>query len=112
MTVLTQVVEVRHNWTREQAVEVFEQPFMDLLYQAHSIHRACFRAGEVQISRLLSIKTGSCPEDCGYCSQSAHHKTDVQRETLMHVQEVIDAAAQAKAVSMTAASRPAAQSIR
>ena len=101
MTVLTQVVEVRHNWTREQAVEVFEQPFMDLLYQAHSIHRACFRAGEVQISRLLSIKTGSCPEDCGYCSQSAHHKTDVQRETLMHVQEVIDAAAQAKAEGAT-----------
>ena len=101
MTVLTQVVEVRHNWTREQAEELFNQPFMDLLFHAHSIHRACFRAGEIQISRLLSIKTGACPENCSYCSQSAHHSTGLERETLMHVQEVIDAAAQAKAEGAT-----------
>ena len=101
MTVLTQAVEVRHDWTREQADALFELPFMDLLYHAHTVHRACFRVGEIQISRLLSIKTGACPEDCGYCSQSAHHSTGLQRETLMHVQEVIDAAAKAKAEGAT-----------
>ena len=101
MTVLTQLVEVRHNWTREEALQVFDLPFMDLLYQAHSVHRASFTAGEIQISRLLAIKTGACPEDCNYCSQSAHHKTGLERETLLHVQEVIDAAAKAKAEGAT-----------
>jgi len=101
VTVLTQAVEVRHDWTREQADALFELPFMDLLYHAHTVHRACFRVGEIQISRLLSIKTGACPEDCGYCSQSAHHSTGLLRETLMHVQEVIDAAAKAKAEGAT-----------
>ena len=101
MTVITQAVEVRHDWTREQAIEIFETPFLDLLYRAHSVHRACFRAGEVQISRLLSIKTGACPEDCGYCSQSAHHSTGLEREKLLQVQEVIDAAGRAKAEGAT-----------
>jgi biotin synthase len=101
VTVLTQAVEVRHDWTKEQANQLFEAPFLDLLYHAHTIHRACFRAGEVQISRLLSIKTGACPEDCGYCSQSAHHSTGLEKETLMRVQEVIDAAGQAKAEGAT-----------
>ena len=97
----TQVGDVRHDWTREQAEAVFNQPFMDLLFQAHSVHRANFVAGEVQISRLLSIKTGACPENCNYCSQSAHHATNLNRETLMAVQDVIDAAAQAKAEGAT-----------
>ena len=101
MTVQTQVGIIRHDWTREQAAAILEQPFMDLLYQAHTIHRQNFPAGEVQISRLLSIKTGSCPENCNYCSQSAHHATGLAKETLMHVQEVIDAAAQAKAEGAT-----------
>ncbi len=101
MTVLTQAVEVRHDWTKDQANALFEAPFMDLLHHAHTVHRACFRAGEIQISRLLSIKTGACPEDCGYCSQSAHHATGLEKETLMQVQEVIDAAAKAKAEGAT-----------
>lgn len=101
MTVLTQAVEVRHDWTRDQAIQLFETPFLDLLYHAHTVHRATFRAGEVQISRLLSIKTGACPEDCNYCSQSAHHSTGLEKEKLMQVQEVIDAASRAKAEGAT-----------
>jgi biotin synthase len=90
-------VETRYDWTREQAQELFALPFMDLLFQAHTIHRAVFRTGEVQISRLLSIKTGSCPEDCGYCPQSAHYATGLEREQLLRVEQVVEAAAKAKA---------------
>ena len=89
-------VTMRHDWTRDDANALFALPFLDLLYQAHTVHRAAFTAGEVQISRLLSIKTGACPEDCGYCPQSAHHATGLEREKLMQVEEVISAAARAK----------------
>ncbi len=97
MTVAARAVESRYDWTREQAQELFSLPFMDLLFQAHTVHRSVFRAGEVQISRMLSIKTGACPEDCGYCSQSAHYATGLEREQLMRVEQVIEAAAKPKA---------------
>lgn len=85
--------------TREYIAELFELPFMDLLLQAQTIHRQHFPANEVQISTLLSIKTGNCPEDCGYCSQSGHHrkKTGLQAEKRLAIDKVIAAAKRAKA---------------
>jgi biotin synthase len=83
-------------WSVEQVARLFEQPFNDLLYRAQSVHRRHFDPNTVQISTLLSIKTGGCPENCGYCSQSAHHKTGVQREALMSRGRVLEAANRAK----------------
>jgi biotin synthase len=83
-------------WSVEQVAGLFEQPFNDLLYRAQSVHRRHFDPNTVQISTLLSIKTGGCPENCGYCSQSAHHKTGVQREALMSRGRVLEAANRAK----------------
>ena len=85
--------------SREEIAELFDLPLMDLLLQAQTIHRANFTANEVQISTLLSIKTGNCPEDCGYCSQSGHHRdtTKLQAEKRIEVDKVIAAAKRAKA---------------
>lgn len=77
--------------------KLFAQPFNDLIYQAQTVHRQHFDANAVQMSTLLSIKTGNCSEDCGYCSQSARHHADIEQETLLPLQEVIDKAKQAKA---------------
>lgn len=92
---------VRHDWTRAEALALFELPFMDLLFRAHSVHRASFDANAVQMSRLLSIKTGGCAEDCGYCSQSAHHASGLKASKLMEVQRVIDEAKKAKDAGAT-----------
>ena len=89
-------------WTVERIVALFELPFNDLLWQAQQVHRANFDANAVQRSTLLSIKTGGCSEDCGYCSQSARYDTHVEREKLMSVDDVVSAAREAKA---TGASR-------
>ncbi|MDO5770103.1 MAG: biotin synthase BioB [Psychrobacter sp.] len=85
--------------SRETIATLFDLPFMDLLLQAQTIHRQHFKPNEVQISTLLSIKTGNCPEDCGYCSQSGHHrkKTGLQAEKRLAIDKVIAAAKQAKA---------------
>jgi biotin synthase len=88
-------------WSVGQVAALFEQPFSDLLYQAQSVHRLHFDPNAVQISTLLSIKTGGCPENCGYCSQSAHHKTGVAREPLMSRERVLESAARAKAAGAT-----------
>jgi len=84
--------------SREQIAQLFDLPLMDLLLQAQTIHRQHFEANEVQISTLLSIKTGNCPEDCGYCAQSGHHrdKTKLQAEKRIDVDKVIAAAKRAK----------------
>ncbi len=87
---------LRHDWTLDEIKALFDQPFNDLLFRAHSIHREHFDPNEVQISTLLSIKTGACAEDCGYCSQSAHHKTDLERERLLPLDEVVEKAKIAK----------------
>lgn len=84
-------------WTVAEAVALFEQPFMDLLFRAQQVHREHFDANAVQRSTLLSIKTGGCSEDCGYCSQSARHHTGLDREQLMRVAEVVEHAKAAKA---------------
>ena len=86
----------RHDWTLDEIRAFFDLPFNDLLFQAHSIHRENHDPNEVQISSLLSIKTGACAEDCGYCSQSSHHKTELERERLLPLEEVIAKAKTAK----------------
>jgi biotin synthase len=87
----------RHDWTREEVRALFSLPFTDLVFQAASVHREHFAPAEVQISTLLSIKTGGCPEDCGYCSQSAKFDTGVKAEKLMDVEMVLAEARAAKA---------------
>ncbi|MDD3517353.1 MAG: biotin synthase BioB [Chromatiales bacterium] len=88
---------LRHDWTVDELAALFELPFNDLLFRAHTIHRANFDPNTVQVSTLLSIKTGACPEDCGYCPQSAHHDTNVEKERLLPLDEVIAAARNARA---------------
>ncbi|MEM7704883.1 MAG: biotin synthase BioB [Pseudomonadota bacterium] len=91
------MTSVRHDWTAEQAVALFNQPFNDLLFDAQTVHRNTFPPNTVQISTLLSIKTGACPEDCKYCPQSAHYKTGLEVERLLPVEQVVAAASAAKA---------------
>ena len=86
----------RTDWTRDEIASLFDLPFMELVYQAATVHRAHFAADEVQLSTLLSIKTGGCPEDCGYCNQSTHAETGLKATKLMDVRAVLQAAAQAK----------------
>ena len=88
---------VRHDWTGEEVEALFTLSFSDLMFQAQTVHRAHFDPNRVQVSRLISIKTGACPEDCSYCPQSAHYATGLEKEKLMAVEEVVAAAAQAKA---------------
>jgi biotin synthase len=87
---------IRHDWRLDEVEALFAMPFNDLLYQAQSIHREHFDANEIQISSLLSIKTGSCSEDCAYCPQSARYDTDLTPDALMPTVAVLNAAKRAK----------------
>ncbi len=91
------MTETNERWTLDQIATIYEQPFNTLLYTAHSIHKENHDANALQLAKLLSIKTGACPEDCGYCSQSGHYQTHVEKEKLMTVDEVVAKAAEAKA---------------
>jgi biotin synthase len=93
--------EVRNNWTHAEVQALFDLPFNDLMFKAQTVHRMHFNPNEVQVSTLLSIKTGACPEDCKYCSQSARYNTDVEKERLMEVDKVLEAAKVAKAQGST-----------
>lgn len=95
------MTELRHNWQLEEIQALFTLPFNDLMFKAHQIHRQNFTVNQVQISTLLSIKTGACPEDCSYCSQSSRYDTDLQTERLMPLDEVIAAAKTAQANGAT-----------
>ncbi|MEO5910399.1 MAG: biotin synthase BioB [Pelobium sp.] len=86
----------KHNWTNEEISDIYNKPFLDLVYEAASIHRENKDYSEVQISSLISIKTGGCPEDCAYCPQAARYHTDVEVQAMMKVEEVIDVAQKAK----------------
>jgi biotin synthase len=88
--------EATPRWNAAEVQEIYNLPFNDLLFQAHTVHRANFDPNTVQLSRLLSIKTGGCPEDCGYCSQSAHYPTGLKASKLMEVERVIAEARKAK----------------
>ncbi|WP_330959744.1 biotin synthase BioB [Photobacterium sp. 53610] len=94
-------MEVRHDWSIAEVQALFEKPFMDLVFEAQQVHRQYHEPNKVQVSTLLSIKTGACPEDCKYCPQSAHYRTDVDRERLMEVEQVLDAAQKAKSSGAT-----------
>ncbi|AAU92557.1 biotin synthetase [Methylococcus capsulatus str. Bath] len=87
---------LRHDWTQGEAEALFALPFNELLFQAQTIHRRHFDPNEVQVSSLLSIKTGACSEDCAYCPQSAHYETGVKRESLMSLEDVLEAAQRAR----------------
>ncbi len=87
---------IRHDWTQNEVLAILRLPFADLMYQAQTIHRAHFDANEVQVSTLLSIKTGGCPEDCAYCPQSARYKTGLKSEPLMAKEAVLAEARRAK----------------
>lgn len=87
---------IRNNWTHEEVSALFALPFNDLMFKAQTVHRENFNPNEVQVSTLLSIKTGACPEDCKYCSQSARYNTDIEKERLMEVEKVLEAAKIAK----------------
>ena len=88
--------QLRHDWTLAEIEALFALPFNDLLFKAHTVHRQHFDVNEVQISTLLSIKTGGCSEDCGYCPQSARYDTDLKAQKLMAVDDVVQAAQRAK----------------
>ncbi len=89
--------EMKHNWTKEEILEIYNKPLMELLYEAATIHRKHHDPNVVQVSTLLSIKTGGCPEDCGYCPQAARYHTDIEGNDLMSVQQVKAQALRAKA---------------
>src|SRR5688572_22112461 len=88
--------DVRHDWNAAEVEALFALPFNDLMFKAQTIHRTHFPANQVQISTLLSIKTGGCPEDCAYCPQAARYNTGVDAEKLMAVQAVLTEAKRAK----------------
>jgi biotin synthase len=92
---------LRHNWTREEVRTVYNRPLLDALFAAQAAHRQYFEPGEVQLCQLLSIKTGGCPEDCGYCGQSAHFKTNVVKQDLLSVEEVMNSARAAREQGVT-----------
>lgn len=83
-------------WNVDNVTTIYQQPFNDLLFAAHTTHRLHHQPNTIQMATLLSIKTGACPEDCGYCSQSGHHKTHVEKEKLLSVQQVLESAREAK----------------
>ena len=98
---LNAATEIRHDWTIAEIGAIYAAPLPDLIFRAQSVHRAHHRADQVQGCMLLSIKTGGCPEDCAYCPQSAHYTTEVGRSELLDVDEVLGAAAQARAHGAT-----------
>lgn len=93
--------QIRHDWTRDEIRSVFNLPLPELIFRAQLAHREFHKPEEVQLCRLLSIKTGACPEDCAYCSQSAHYKTPVARQKLMDPADVLASAQRAKADGAT-----------
>ena len=88
-------------WTKEKISELFDKPLLDLLLEAQQLHRQYHVANQIQASSLLSIKTGACPEDCAYCPQSAHYNTGLQKEKLLPMETIIEAAKTAKAQGAT-----------
>jgi len=89
--------ETKHNWTKDEILNIYNTPLMQLLYEAATVHRKYHNPNQVQVSTLLSIKTGGCPEDCGYCPQAARYHTDIAGNDLMSVQQVKAQALRAKA---------------
>jgi biotin synthase len=98
---MAETSEIRTDWTREEIAALFDLPFTELVFRAAEVHRTHHDAGAVQLSTLLSVKTGGCPEDCGYCSQSVHAESGVKATKLMDVRQVLQSAARAKDAGST-----------
>lgn len=92
---------IRHDYSRTEVLALLDLPFADLIHRAGQVHRECFNPNQVQVSTLLSIKTGGCPEDCGYCPQAARYNTGLKAHKLMEVDDVLNKAALAKAAGAT-----------
>jgi biotin synthase len=95
------MIQARSDWRLEEVRSLFELPLFELLYRAHAIHRACFPDHRVQVSTLLSVKTGACPEDCAYCPQSIRHETGLGADPLLEVEQVVERARAARAAGAT-----------
>ena len=95
--VANQQQNLRNDWSRDEVTALFNLPFNDLLYQSQTVHRQYFNPNEIQLSTLLSIKTGACPEDCKYCPQSSRYDTGLPKEKLLQFEKVVEAAKAAKA---------------
>lgn len=93
--------QIRHDWTLEEVRSIYNQPLLDLVHQASIVHRSFHQSDDIQKCTLVSIKTGGCPEDCGYCSQSVHHEADLTREPLMGVEIIRQKAKQARVAGAT-----------
>ena len=87
---------IRYDWKLDEVLELFNLKFNDLIFKAHVIHRENFNPNHVQLSTLLSIKTGGCPENCSYCPQSAHHQTGLEKSDLMELEEIMENAKKQK----------------
>ena len=95
------MITAAENWTRDEVGRLYRTPALELIHRAATVHREHHRAGEIQVCTLLSIKTGGCPENCGYCAQSAHHDTELGGQDLLDVGAVVDAARDARASGST-----------
>lgn len=89
-------MQIKNDWKLEEVLDLFNLSLMDLIYKSAQIHRKNFNPNKIQLSTLLNIKTGACPEDCAYCSQSVHNKTNLERESLLNIEKTIEAAKTAK----------------
>jgi len=98
---VSSAITPRHDWSQAEVLALFRQPFNDLIHQAHAIHRQVFDPNEIQVSTLLSIKTGACPEDCAYCPQSNRYQTGLDAEQLMAVEQVLEDARRARDTGST-----------
>ena len=94
---MSESAAIRHDWQYDEVATLFSLPLNDLLFKAQTVHRQFFDSNQVQVSTLLSIKTGACPEDCAYCPQSVRYNTGLEREKLMEVEAVLEKAKAAKA---------------
>lgn len=93
--------QVRNDWTKEEVLEIYSRPFLELVFEAASIHRTFHKPDQIQVCSLLSIKTGGCSEDCGYCSQSVHNNTELEVEPLLKTEQVLESAKKAKEAGST-----------
>ncbi|MFM8008251.1 MAG: biotin synthase BioB, partial [Dolichospermum sp.] len=89
-------MEIRYNWQPTEILTIYNTPFLELIYQAATVHRQYHKPEQIQVCKLISIKTGACPEDCGYCAQSSRYKTEVKPEALLQKEKVISIAKTAK----------------
>ncbi|MBD1851208.1 biotin synthase BioB [Leptolyngbya sp. FACHB-711] len=93
--------DLRHNWTTEEILDLLQQPLLDLVFQAQTVHRRHNPSNCIQLATLLSVKTGGCPENCSYCPQSAHYETTVEKQPTLTIEEVVSAAHRAKELGAT-----------